>query len=148
MDGAAARPETMARVSIASDGTYRDANPLALELLGVTRERLRTHRVGDFTVPELRDASRASWQHMAATGQMQLLIDETFLLRPDGTAHVVKVHPVMPGEEPGRVVVVAVGTNPGATRPGPVARQATAGAGGVARGGASKRRAGGGILRA
>lgn len=101
MDRAAAHPETMARVLISSDGTYLDANPLALELLGVTRERLRTHHVGDFTVPELRDPSRASWQHMAATGQMQLLIDETFLLRADGTAHVVKVHPVIPSEEPG-----------------------------------------------
>jgi PAS domain-containing protein len=87
-------------VLISADGRYLDANPLALELLGVDAEALRTHVVGDFTVPEFRDASRASWAHMAATDQVEFLIDETFLLRPDGTASVVKVHPVVPGEAP------------------------------------------------
>jgi PAS domain-containing protein len=98
---AAARSDGLARVLISADGRYLDANPLALELLGVDADALRTHVVGDFTVPEFRDASRASWAHMAATGQVELLIDETFLLRLDGTAAVVKVHPVVPGDEPG-----------------------------------------------
>lgn len=101
MPDATARSEQLARVLISADGHYLDANPLALELLGVDAAALRTHVVGDFTVPEFRDASRASWAHMAATGQVEFLIDETFLLRPDGTATVVKVHPVVPGEAPG-----------------------------------------------
>jgi PAS domain-containing protein len=88
-------------VLIASDGRYLDANATALELLGVDLPTLQAHHVGDFTVPEYRDASRASWQHLAATGQTQYLIDETFLLRPDGTATVVKVHPVVPGDRAG-----------------------------------------------
>ena len=101
MTGAPARPDRLARVLISADGRYLDANALALELLGVDADALRTHQVGDFTVPEFRDGSRASWAHMAATGQVEFLIDETFLLRPDGTASVVKVHPVVPGEAPG-----------------------------------------------
>lgn len=101
MNGASARSDRRARVLISADGRYLDANPLALELLGVDADTLRMHEVGDFTVPEFRDASRASWAHMAATGQVEYLIDETFLLRPDGTASVVKVHPVVPGETPG-----------------------------------------------
>lgn len=101
MDRAPARPECLARVLIASDGQYLDANATALDLLGVDVSTLQSHHVGDFTVPEFRDASRASWQHMAATGQTDYLIDETFLLRPDGTAKVVKVHPVVPGDRPG-----------------------------------------------
>ena len=100
MDRALARPEGLARVLIASDGRYLDANATALDLLGVDLPTLQAHHVGDFTVPEFRDASRASWAHLAATGQTAFLIDETFLLRPDGTATVVKVHPVVPGEPP------------------------------------------------
>lgn len=96
-----ARSERLARVLISGDGRYLDANPTALELLGVDAATLQTHHVGDFTAPELRDASRASWAHMAASGQMTFLIDETYLLRLDGTATVVKVHPVVPGETPG-----------------------------------------------
>jgi PAS domain-containing protein len=99
--GATARSERLARVLISADGRYLDANPLALELLGVDAAALLTHGVGDFTVPEYRDASRASWAHLAATGLVEFLIDETFLLRLDGTAAVVKVHPVVPGEAPG-----------------------------------------------
>jgi PAS domain-containing protein len=101
VDRAATRDATIARVLIAADGRYLDADATALELLGVAIDELRQHRVGDFTVPELRDASRASWAHMAATGEVHLLIDETFLLRLDGTAKFVKVHPVVPGDAPG-----------------------------------------------
>ncbi len=101
MDRAAAPTACIARVLIASDGAYLDADQLALDLLGVTLETLRMHHVGDFTVPELREPSQASWQHLAATGQTDFLIDETYLLRPDGTATVVKVHPVMSGEQAG-----------------------------------------------
>ena len=101
MVGAPAHSDRLARVLISADGRYLDANPLALELLGVDLAALRMHHVGDFTAPELRDASRASWSHMAASGQMEFLIDETYLLRLDGTARVVKVHPVVPGEDAG-----------------------------------------------
>lgn len=91
----------IARVLIDRDGRYLDGDPLALELLGVDAAALREHAVGDFTLPELREATRASWQHLAATGQTAYLIDETFLVRADGTATVVKVHPMVPGDEPG-----------------------------------------------
>jgi len=100
MDRAAA-PAGVARVLITSDGRYVEGNALAHDLLGVTCETLRTHVVGDFTLPELREPSRASWQHMAQSGTTAYLIDETILVRPDGTAQVVRVLPVRPGDEPG-----------------------------------------------
>ncbi|MFN8622982.1 MAG: hypothetical protein U0869_19765 [Chloroflexota bacterium] len=86
---------------IDADGRYLRGDALALELLGVDEPGLCGHVVGDFTLPELREPSRASWQHLASTGQTDFLIDETFLVRADGTATVVKVHPVEPGPDAG-----------------------------------------------
>jgi PAS domain S-box-containing protein len=91
----------IAHVLIDAEGRYLQGDSLALELLGVDAAGLCGHTVGDFTLPELREATRASWQHLAATGETRYLIDETFLVRADGTATVVKVHPVMPGETSG-----------------------------------------------
>ncbi|HEU4572486.1 MAG TPA: PAS domain-containing protein [Candidatus Limnocylindrales bacterium] len=71
-------------VIIRSDGTYLDATPAALEILGVTLAQLRASRAGDFA-PEPRDvdadaAFRREWEQ---AGQPDVG-GELTLRRPDG----------------------------------------------------------------
>jgi PAS domain-containing protein len=64
---------TAARVVIDDAGCYVDANPPALELLGVSLEELRRSRAGDFTPPAF--GAEAPWmmQLLRDTGELHSL---------------------------------------------------------------------------
>jgi PAS domain S-box-containing protein len=73
------------RITINADGTYREANESALELLGVTLEELRTSSPGRFAVepsdPETDEAFREAWE---SSGRPDIG-GATSIKRADGT---------------------------------------------------------------
>ena len=79
-----------ASVLLRSDGTYEDASPGALDILGVTREELLALPAGTFSVEppdhEARAAFRATWEQ---TG-MPDVAGEATIRRPDGDERRVK----------------------------------------------------------
>jgi hypothetical protein len=93
---------SVARVVIAPDGEYLDANEPALALLGVALEELRAARSGDFTVPEYRVAVPWILQLVQDTG---VLHSTSMLRRRDGAPdEPVEFHLVWEAEGPGRHV--------------------------------------------
>jgi len=56
-----------ALIRVGADGRYLDADPSALEVLGVTADELREHSIGDFAGPYA-DVAREVWRHFAANG--------------------------------------------------------------------------------
>jgi PAS domain-containing protein len=72
---------TAPRIVIDDAGCYVDANPAALELLGVTLDELRRSKAGDFTLPVM--GAEASWilQLLRDTGELH----STSILRPRGS---------------------------------------------------------------
>jgi PAS domain S-box-containing protein len=60
---------------------YRDANPAACDLLGVTREQATSLRIDDLTAPEHRPGQDERWRKFMAEGTMSGRIT---LVAPDG----------------------------------------------------------------
>lgn len=74
-----------ATILINPDGTYADASPLALQLLGVAREELLAMGPGSFSVdPPDPEASRALREAWEGTGSPDIG-GETTIMRGDGT---------------------------------------------------------------
>ena len=93
---------TAARVVIDDAGCYVDANPPALELLGVSLDELRRSKAGDFTPPTF--GAEIPWilQLLRDTGELH----STAILRPhgNGSDEAVEFHFVKDGAGPGRHV--------------------------------------------
>ena len=64
---------TAARVVIDDAGCYVDANPPALELLGVSLKELRRSRAGDFTPPAFGAEAPWTMQLLRDTGELHSL---------------------------------------------------------------------------
>jgi PAS domain S-box-containing protein len=60
-----------ARVRLSPEGRYIEANPEALQLLGVTREQLEAADVSTFTPPEYRDVVMEAWRVRATSGPIR-----------------------------------------------------------------------------
>ena len=93
---------TAARITIDDEGGYVDANPAALELLGVDRETFLASRSGDFTIPGFGAAIPWIMQLLRDTGELH----STALLRPAGDRPVepIEFHLVRDADGPGRHV--------------------------------------------
>jgi PAS domain-containing protein len=91
-----------ARITLDDDGGYIDANPAALELLGVDRETFRASRSGDFTVPGYGVAIPWILQLLRDTGELH----STAVLRSRGDrpAEPIEFHLVKDADGPGRHV--------------------------------------------
>ena len=92
------RPDA-ARVVIAADGAYVDANDAALELLGVTRAEFGAARPGDFTSPEHRENIPWLRQLLLDTGEVH---STSLMRRPTGEDVDIEYHlepdPAVPGQ--------------------------------------------------
>jgi PAS domain-containing protein len=93
---------TAARVVIDDAGCYLDANPPALELLGVSLEELRGSRAGDFTPPAF--GAEVPWimQLLRDTGELHSL--SMLRSRNDEPDAAVEFHFVKDAAGPGRHV--------------------------------------------
>lgn len=93
---------TAARVVIDDAGCYVDANPPALEILGVSLEELRRSRAGDFTPPAF--GAEAPWimQLLRDTGELHSL--SMLRSRNGGPDAAVEFHFVKDAAGPGRHV--------------------------------------------
>jgi PAS domain-containing protein len=60
--------DVMGTALVAPDGRYLDADPVALDLYGVTLDVLRESRIGDFSPPEYRQLERGLWSVWTALG--------------------------------------------------------------------------------
>ena len=93
-----AQPDA-ARVVVALDGAYVDANNAALELLGITRADLATARSGDFTSRDHRDNVPWLQQLLLDTGEVH---STSVLRRRTGEYVDVEYHlepdPAFPGQ--------------------------------------------------
>jgi len=93
---------TAARVVIDDAGCYVDANPPALELLGVSLDELRRSKAGDFTPPAF--GAEAPWimQLLRDTGELHSL--SMLRSRNDEPDAAVEFHFVKDAAGPGRHV--------------------------------------------
>lgn len=73
--------EDAARLVIDADGRYADANPGALDLIGVDLETLRTMATGDLTDPLVRPSVPWIWALLEDVG---VLHSTSILVTPDG----------------------------------------------------------------
>jgi PAS domain-containing protein len=91
-----------ARITVTDDGGYLDANPAALELLGVDRETLLASPSGSFTIPGFGAAIPWIMQLLRDTGELH----STAVLRPRGDRPVepIEFHLVKDADGPGRHV--------------------------------------------
>jgi PAS domain S-box-containing protein len=60
---------------------YRDANPAAVDLLGISRDEILARRIDDFAPPEARAGLDEQWRDFIAEGEQS---GRFVLLRPDG----------------------------------------------------------------
>jgi PAS domain-containing protein len=101
------------RLVVTMEGAYVDADETALELLGLTIDELRTHRIGDFAGPHA-DVARAVW-HRYASARRPLPTGEASIHPPGRPAVRVRYDAVAPQED-GRYIldfmVLAVGDGP------------------------------------
>lgn len=111
-----------ARIIVTDEGGYIDANPAALELLGVDRETLLASRSGSFTIPGFGAAIPWIMQLLRDTGELH----STAVLRPRGGRPVepIEFHLVQDADGPGRHVstirripLEAVGTSVAEDKP-------------------------------
>ena len=88
-----------ARVTVAADGAYVDANDAALEFLDITRADLATARAGDFSSPEHRENVPWLQQLLLDTGEVH---STTVMRRTTGEDVDVEYHlepdPAVPGQ--------------------------------------------------
>jgi PAS domain-containing protein len=91
------------RLVVTSDGAYVDADETALELLGLTLDKLRTCRIGDFAGPH-GDMARAVWQRYASQ-RRALPTGEASLHPPSRPSVRVRIEALEPIED-GRYTVI------------------------------------------
>ena len=104
------------------DRRYVDANDAGLELLGVTRERLREMRIDDLAAPALRGSVEAMWREFLARGNQT---GEFALALPDGR-EVVFLYSASANVLPGRHLSIFLTAADGETaEPGPPAEHLT-----------------------
>jgi hypothetical protein len=60
--------DVMGTALVAADGQYLDADPVALDLYGVTLDVLRESQIGDFSPPAYRQLERGLWSLWVASG--------------------------------------------------------------------------------
>lgn len=100
-DGAWWTNPDVARVEIDDEGRYVEANPRALELIGIDLATLRTLRSGALTVPEARPSVPWLYQLLEDVGELH---STSMLLTPDGRRIPVEYRLVRGGSPSGATV--------------------------------------------
>ena len=94
--------ESTARVVTDATGQYVDANEAAVQLFGVSRERILQEKAGAFTETDARIADAdALWRALQTTGRLHSL---ALVCRPDGSAISVEFITLRDDDGPGRNV--------------------------------------------
>jgi hypothetical protein len=92
-------PVTGHTMRVAADGSYQDASPALLDLLGYSPEEFRALRAGAVTPPRSRGSALATWEGLRAGTDELPLPRSQFLLARNGSLHRVRLVALERGDD-------------------------------------------------